>query len=347
MVKNMKRIKIIIAVLTAAILLAGCGETQPNQPDNTTTAPPETTAAPVTTQTTPAETTTTEPAQTTGTITDLLENAPAAANIITEDQARQIALQHAGIADTDVTNIWINAERDDGILIYDVDFYAAGKEYSYDIDAADGSILSFDVERDERSAMATAAVTTTAAATLEQSVQIPEVTTTTTTTATTQAQPANNPISTEITEAEATAIALQHAGVAEADAVRLYTHLDRDDGRYVYDVEFYADGYEYSYEIDPKNGDIIAFDKELERMPAATTATTTNADLITEARAAQIALEHAGFAEADVQRLTARLDRDDGRRVYEVSFRVGRTEYDYDIDAATGNILSYDQDYDD
>ena len=40
------------------------------------------------------------------------------------------------------------------------------------------------------------------------------------------------------------------------------------------------------------------------------------------------------------------LDRDDGRTVYEVEMRNGRMEYDCDIDAATGTILTWESDYD-
>lgn len=41
------------------------------------------------------------------------------------------------------------------------------------------------------------------------------------------------------------------------------------------------------------------------------------------------------------------LDWDDGRQVYELELRNGRTEYDFEIDAQTGDIVSRDVDYDD
>ena len=52
------------------------------------------------------------------------------------------------------------------------------------------------------------------------------------------------------------------------------------------------------------------------------------------------ALEHAGLTEADVTFVHVKLDRDDGRLEYEVEFYKDNTEYDYDIDANTGEILS-------
>ncbi len=68
---------------------------------------------------------------------------------------------------------------------------------------------------------------------------------------------------------------------------------------------------------------------------------------ITEQQAKDIALNHAGLKEADVAYVNLELDYDDGVLRYEVDFQKDRIEYDYEIDAYTGNILSYDKDYDD
>ena len=65
---------------------------------------------------------------------------------------------------------------------------------------------------------------------------------------------------------------------------------------------------------------------------------------ITEEQARAAALEHAGVAEADAQFLSVRLDYDDGRAEYDVEFLHGTEEYDYTIDALTGEVLSMDRD---
>ena len=64
-------------------------------------------------------------------------------------------------------------------------------------------------------------------------------------------------------------------------------------------------------------------------------------------KAKSIALSDAGVNAADAVFLKARLDRDDGRMEYEVEFYSGSKEYDYDIDALTGEIRSRDWELDD
>ena len=51
--------------------------------------------------------------------------------------------------------------------------------------------------------------------------------------------------------------------------------------------------------------------------------------------------------EADASRVRVELDRDDGYTYYEVEFRVGRMEYEYEIDAYSSAILKAESDYDD
>ena len=57
---------------------------------------------------------------------------------------------------------------------------------------------------------------------------------------------------------EAKSIALDAAGVSSGSAVFSKAKLERDDGRQIYDIEFYVAGVaEYEYEIDALTGDII------------------------------------------------------------------------------------------
>lgn len=67
-------------------------------------------------------------------------------------------------------------------------------------------------------------------------------------------------------------------------------------------------------------------------------------DLLTKDEAAAIALKHAGFAAADVSWLHTEYDVDDGVPEYDVQFHHGRWEYEYEIHAQTGKILSFEKD---
>lgn len=52
-----------------------------------------------------------------------------------------------------------------------------------------------------------------------------------------------------------------------------------------------------------------------------------------------IALQKAQVEEADVFITALKEDRDDGRQVFEIEFITGGKEYEYDIDAGTGEII--------
>lgn len=74
--------------------------------------------------------------------------------------------------------------------------------------------------------------------------------------------------------------------------------------------------------------------------PAETAETT-----ITQAQAENIALEFAGFSAAQVTRLRTEYEMDDGIPRYNVEFHEGDWEYEFEISATDGKILSYDKDY--
>lgn len=56
-------------------------------------------------------------------------------------------------------------------------------------------------------------------------------------------------------------------------------------------------------------------------------------------KARELALSDAGVTAANARILKSCLDWEDGRAVYEVEFCAARTEYEYELDAATGAIL--------
>lgn len=66
--------------------------------------------------------------------------------------------------------------------------------------------------------------------------------------------------------------------------------------------------------------------------------------LMTAEEAQAIALAHAGLDAERVRRLRAEYDVERGVPVYEVEFEEGRWEYEYEIHAETGEILSVEKD---
>ncbi len=145
----------------------------------------------------------------------------------------------------------------------------------------------------------------------------------------------------------AKSIALKHAGLTSSQVVFTSQHLEYDDGRAEYDIEFHSGTMEYEYSINPTTGVIISYDQEVDHVKnnnTKPTTTTTTASYITQAKAKSIALASAGLREDQVTFITTKLGYDDGVAEYDVEFYNGNTEYDYEINAITGAIISYDYD---
>ena len=152
-----------------------------------------------------------------------------------------------------------------------------------------------------------------------------------------------------ITPEEAKAIALQDAGLAEADVRDLEVELDLDDGPAHYDVDFEKAAADYDYDIDAVTGQILRVEKPQpakEKPAAATSANTTEKKQLSKAEARDIALKHAGLKASEVRQLETELDRDDGALHYDVDFEKDGYDYEYEIDAATGKILKSEKERD-
>lgn len=62
-------------------------------------------------------------------------------------KAKSIALSHAGVSESQTTEMKVQQDRDDGRLEYEVEFKSGGKEYEYTIDAANGTILNYEIDQ--------------------------------------------------------------------------------------------------------------------------------------------------------------------------------------------------------
>lgn len=66
---------------------------------------------------------------------------------LTKDEAKAIAVKDAGLTLSQVSRLRAQYEIDDGVRQYDVEFSYNGFEYSYEIHADTGNILSFEKDR--------------------------------------------------------------------------------------------------------------------------------------------------------------------------------------------------------
>lgn len=149
--------------------------------------------------------------------------------------------------------------------------------------------------------------------------------------------------SASITEEQAKEIAANHAGVAVADLTFHSVSLEEDDGRRVYDVEFYSGSTEYDYEIDAATGDILSYDNDVENFSIPQQGASSGS-YIGEEAAKAAALQRAGLTEDQVRWEKCELDEDDGRFSYELEFSSGQHEYECEVEAFTGEILNFEQD---
>ena len=151
-----------------------------------------------------------------------------------------------------------------------------------------------------------------------------------------------------IGEDKAKSIAYSHAGVDGSIVRSIEIKMDYDDGKMVYDIEFYADHTEYEYEIDAINGTILEYDHDSRKRADSSNKNNSSSEenkatkeYIGKEEAKNIAFKHANVSESSSRDLKIELDRDDGRMIYEIEFDYNNMEYEYEIDAYTGEIIKW------
>lgn len=157
-------------------------------------------------------------------------------------------------------------------------------------------------------------------------------------------------------------IATEKAGGGEIRKIE----LDVEDGVMVYEGELVKDGVEYDFDIHATTGEILKWEKDTDddrdddhtgsssqttsgngsstsQAPSSSSQTTSAQD-IGEEKARQIVLNKIPGATI----MSFKRDTDDGRTVYEGEARLDNVEYDFEINAADGSILKWEEDrYDD
>lgn len=241
---------------------------------------------------------------------------------IGENAALSAAAAHAGISVSDVTWSEVEFDCDDGIMLYEVEFRTSSAKYECDINATTGEVVKFEQEGGFQTGTANTNTNTG----------------TTTNTATTS----------YIGEEAAKAAALADAGCKAEDTVYLAAWLEYDDGRPEhYEVEFMVGNTRYEYEIALTSATVIKSDRESygNSGNSGTTGNTSGStNYIGEDAALSAALTHAGVSSADISGQKVEFDFDDGYAIYEIEFRSGRYEYEYEIDAVSGQVIKSEMD---
>ena len=250
-------------------------------------------------------------------------NTPAADQTakISMEQAQTAALDAANIeaADADISSATLSEVA--GITCYKIEFSTGDCTYAYSINAESGEVLEASYW-DKDAAPTDSTQTDTPASGV--------------TTTPAQTAPNTNTSTGAVDEAKAQEIALAHAGVNAADATITKSKLDYDDDRQIYEIEWYANGAKYDYEIAVATGEIVNSGYE-----AKTVVGTGNSATVSEASAKQTALARvSGAAEKDIYEW--KLDYDEGRPEYEGKIIYGGTEYEFTIDAASGNVTEWE-----
>ena len=145
----------------------------------------------------------------------------------------------------------------------------------------------------------------------------------------------------------------EYAGTTAVDSVTAEVDPELDESPAHYEVELQTAWGEFEYLVDAYTGKVLSGQKDL--LAAASTPNATAkpsapseaAQDIGHAKAKSIALNHAGVSESKAYDMEIELDDEDGTLVYEVEFKSGNREYDYEIDAATGAILHHETEIDD
>lgn len=189
---------------------------------------------------------------------------------IGEAKAKEIALQDAGVSESDISRFQSSKDRDDGRTLYEIQFASDNTEYEYEINAKDGEILNYSTESLNNNGNNNATSNGTDAGQAQNNTQNNTQSNTENDTQNnaqnnTQNSGQNNSgttqnVNVQISEADAKAAALERVpGATEQD---LRMELDRDDGKYIYEGDIIYQQKEYEFEIDANTGNFLKWSEE-------------------------------------------------------------------------------------
>lgn len=228
------------------------------------------------------------------------------ADYIEPDEAKNIAFIHSNVEDSNIESINVKLNTSNEVAVYDVEFYIGTNEFDYVIDAITGEILEFDFDAELFD------------------VSISEETI----------------LSEAIGEEEAVNIARKDANAENTS--NLFVKLEiSDTNNPHYLVEFLSNNTQFSYEIHSSTGEILFRSSETDENAVngiIVDQKDEESPYIGDGKAVVIAVNHAG---ADpTNEITIDLVIEGSKSRYHVGFFINNTEYQYEIDAINGKIMS-------
>ena len=166
------------------------------------------------------------------------QQASSQAQLISMEAAQEVALKAANIAAENAAISATTLNEVAGTSCYKVEFTSGDYAYAYTVNAETGAVMEMS-SRDKNAADTQAQTEATAPAAASDTTPAQTVTGT-------------------VDEETAQKIALEHAGVKATDATITKSKLDYEGRRQVYEIEWYAGGKKYDYEIAVDTGEILS-----------------------------------------------------------------------------------------
>ncbi len=213
-------------------------------------------------------------------------------NTITIEKAKEIALTHAGLTEAEVTFTKAKLSRDDEAFEYEIEFKTSEKEYEYDISATNGEVKKAEIES-----------IYTDDSQLDMENLIPVET--------------------------AKEKALEHSGTN--GAIFTKAALSRENGKYIYKINFTANSIEYKYQVNATDGTIIKSSQNQINLPDDT--------IISIEEAKNVVLSHGGLSADKAKFIKTELEKEDGVYIYEIEITYEGKKYSYDVNAYNGEII--------
>lgn len=181
---------------------------------------------------------------------------------IGQDAALSIALDHAGLTSSQIYELEVELDSEDGTMVYEIEFESSGGEYEYDIHAHTGQIVKYKVPRPKAEPSGTTGAQGTASS--GQNAASGSQNSAGQSASSGSQGNGSGQGSGDIGRDAAFSAALRHAGVSSSQLIKQEVSRDRDDGVLLYEIEFETSRCKYEYEIRAADGAVLKSDQDWE-----------------------------------------------------------------------------------